>query len=242
MYLKTTPGSSSTALIQLWRQSPKLHARKEIPSMKQSIIISLAIALCASAAMHAQTIHTSTYDGCGPTGSATRPQEKYLNPFKNRDQAPAPSDINKNIKLTGMLMSGEDKNRYDNHMAAQITGYVASAKVGGIESCNCKAKDLPHRDTHIDIVLSPNDYGSAKRHVIVEVTPRIRKLMAAQGKDWSTPTLHQKLPGHLVRFTGWMFYDTEHRPQCFNTAPNNPNDWRATAWEIHPVTNIEILK
>jgi hypothetical protein len=210
--------------------------------LKQSIVVGLAIAFCAAAATQAQTPHSSTYDGCGPTGSATRPQEQSLNPFKNRDQAPAPSDINKTIKLAGMLRPGEDKSRYDNHMAAQITGYVASAKVGGIESCNCKAKDLPRRDTHIDVVLSPQDNSNTKRHVIVEVTPRLRKQMAAKGKDWSTPTLHNTLPGHLVRFTGWMFYDTEHRPQCFNTAPNNPNDWRATAWEIHPVTNIEILK
>src|SRR2546425_10671027 len=118
----------------------------------------------------------------------------YLNPFKNRDQIPAPSDINRKITLAAMLSPGEDKNRYDNHMAARITGYVASAKVGGIESCNCKANDLPHRDTHIDLVLSPKDYGNNKRHVIVEVTPRIRKLMAAQGGDWTTPTLRNALP------------------------------------------------
>ena len=210
--------------------------------MRQSITISLVIVFCASIAVQAQPPHSSTYDGCGPTGSAKRAQEMYLNPFKNRDHVPAPSDISKKITLAGMLAPGEDKNRYGYLMAARITGYVASAKVGGIESCNCKAKDLPHRDTHIDVVLSPKDYGNEKRHVIVEVTPRIRKLMAAQGKDWTTPTLHKTLPGHLVRFTGWMFYDTEHRPQAFNTAPDNPNDWRATVWEIHPVTNIEILK
>ena len=209
--------------------------------MKQSIVGILALAFCASAATRTVP-HSSTYDGCGLTDSATRPQEKNLNPFKNRDQGPAPSDINKRIKLAGMLAPGEDQNRYDNYMAAQITGYVASAKVGGIESCNCKAKDLPHHDTHIDVVLSPQDNNNAKRHVIVEVTPRIHKLMDAKGKDWSTPTLHNTLPSHLVRFTGWMFYDTEHRPQCFNTAPNNPKDWRGTAWEVHPVTNIEILK
>jgi len=210
--------------------------------MRQLIATSLAIALCASVAAQAQTPHSSSYGGCPPTGSAKRPQERYLNPFKNRNQVPARSDINKKITLASILAPGDDKNRYANQMAARVTGYVASAKVGGIESCNCKAKDLPHRDTHIDIVLSPKDYGNEKRHVIVEVTPRIRKLMAAQGKDWATPTLHKTLPGHLVRFTGWMFYDTEHRPQSFNTAPNNPKDWRATAWEIHPITNIEILK
>ena len=211
--------------------------------MKRLSIAVITIAFCASVAAQTQKPpHSSVYDGCGPTGSAKRPQEMYLNPFKNRDQAPMPSDVNRNIRLAGMLNPGEDKDRYSNYMAAQITGYVASAKIGGIESCNCKSKDLSHRDTHIDIVLSPKDYGNEKRHVIVEVTPRIRKLMASQGKDWSTPTLHQTLPRHLVRFTGWMFYDTEHRPECFNTAPDNPKDWRATAWEVHPVTNIEILK
>lgn len=185
--------------------------------------------------------HSSVYDGCGPSGTAKRAAELYLNPFKNRDLLPAKSSIKK-INLKAMLIPGEDKFRYVNYMAAQITGYVASAKVGGIETCNCKSKDLSHRDTHIDVVLSPGDYANLKRHVIVEVTPRIRRLMASKGRAWSTPTLHSSLPGHRVRFTGWMFYDAEHRPQCFNTAPNNPKDWRATAWELHPVTNIEILQ
>ncbi len=212
------------------------------PTLRQLIAKSIAVAFCVSVAAQAQTPHSSTYDGCSPTGSAKRPQERYLNPFKNRDQLPARPDISKKITLARILVPGEDRSKYDNHMAARLTGYVASAKAGGIETCNCKAKDLAHRDTHIDIVLSPKDYGNKKRHVIVEVTPRIRKLMAARGKDWSTTTLRQTLPGHLVRFTGWMFYDTEHRPQSFNTAPGNPKDWRATAWEIHPVTNIEVLK
>ena len=40
---------------------------------------------------------------------------------------------------------------------------------------------------------------------------------------------------------GWQLFDEEHRSQAMNTAPGNPSDWRATVWELHPVTAFVIL-
>ena len=36
-------------------------------------------------------------------------------------------------------------------------------------------------------------------------------------------------------------FDTVHGDEAENTNPGGANNWRATAWEIHPVTSIKIL-
>jgi hypothetical protein len=51
-----------------------------------------------------------------------------------------------------------------------------------------------------------------------------------------------KLLGRWVKVTGWMLFDVEHQSEAENTAPGRPRNWRATAWEVHPVTAIEIVQ
>lgn len=101
-------------------------------------------------------------------------------------------------------------------------------------------RDWAHGDTHIDLVLEPLRSGASQR-MIVEVTPRWRAIMAAKGVDWSTRTLRDQLLGRWVKVTGWMLFDGEHKDQAENTVPSRPPSWHATAWEIHPVTAIEVV-
>ena len=77
--------------------------------------------------------------------------------------------------------------------------------------------------------------------MIVEVTPRWRPAIARSGVDWETDTLRQRLLGRCVRITGWLLFDREHRGESENTARPGASVWRATAWEIHPITRIETL-
>jgi hypothetical protein len=42
-------------------------------------------------------------------------------------------------------------------------------------------------------------------------------------------------------WAGWMLFDFEHVDESENTASKRPDNWRATAWEIHPVADICIL-
>ncbi len=100
------------------------------------------------------------------------------------------------------------------------------------------ARDLPDRDTHISLVLDPTRHGLP---VIVEVTPRWRAMMAAQHVDWSTTALRKQLLGRWARVTGWLLFDYEHANAATNTAPGRPRNWRATAWEIHPITALEVV-
>lgn len=156
--------------------------------------------------------------------------------LKNRDAAPGWADFDPAITLAAILAPGNDISRWSTSQAASITGYVIDVHPGGIETVNCHARDLAGRDTHIEIALNPGAPETAR--MIVEVTPRWRARMASVGIDWSTATLERALTGHWVTFTGWMLYDAEHVAQSENTAPGRASDWRATAWEIHPVTWI----
>ena len=177
---------------------------------------------------------------CGIHGSSSPDKKEYLlNVYKNRYKAPDTADIITTISLQDMAKSGSAGD-FSQDKAVVLTGYVFNVKMGGVESCNCKTKDPSYRDTHIELVPDAEHTGPEYR-VIVEVTPRIRAMMAARGTDWSTETLKQMLKGHKARITGWLFYDSEHEKETFATNPGGEKDWRASCWEVHPITNIEIL-
>lgn len=178
---------------------------------------------------------------CPPEGNAARAGLQVLNKLKNRCIFPTEGDIDTNVTLKAMLQPGDDRARWQASRAARITGYVYEVKPGGIETCNCKAKEPDMRDTHIELLADPV-HDSKMQRVVVEVTPRMRTLMKKQGADWSTKKLRDKLLGRWVTFTGWLLFDEEHDQQAENTNPGRPRNWRATAWEIHPVTKIEISK
>jgi hypothetical protein len=199
-----------------------------------------ALAWLLASPLWAQT-GLPTYNGCPMEGDARSAAVRALNRLKNRYTAPKPEQINPKITLATVLAPGSDIGRWKVKDAAEITGYVYDVKPGGVETVNCHARGLADRDTHIELVLDPMAAGATKR-MIVEVTPRWRVLMMAQGVDWSTRALRDKYLGRWVRVTGWMLFDVEHKNEAENTAPRRPRNWRATAWEIHPVTSIEVAQ
>lgn len=164
-----------------------------------------------------------------------------LNRLKNRYTPPTLEEINPRVTLAAMLAPGFDTGRWKVKYGAEIIGYVYDVKVGGIETVNCRARDPQYRDTHIELVADPMNSGETRR-IIVEVTPRSRAIENEKGVDWSTRRLRDKFLGRWVKVTGWMLFDAEHKNQAENTAPGRTRDWRATAWEIHPVTDIEFVR
>lgn len=177
---------------------------------------------------------------CPIRGDAKNPRVKALNVLKRRMAAPTTTDVDSNVTLAAMLAPGNDAARFDASKAATVMGYVADVKVGGVESVNCHTHDPQYRDTHIELTLDPL-HDEETKHVIVEVTPQWREVMAAKGIDWSTKALRQRLLGRWVRVTGWLLSDEEHSNVAENSNPGGRRDWRATVWEIHPITAIEVL-
>jgi hypothetical protein len=156
-------------------------------------------AVCISAISFASA--QDVYHNCGMSGRPNIARIKALNRQKNRHVAPANHHIDRNISLRDMLRPGNDAKRFRTDRAAVIIGFVVSVKPGGIERCNCWAKEVKWRDTHIDIVMNSQKASDKTRHVIVEVTPRWRGIKAkasATGRravDWSTPALASSILG-----------------------------------------------
>jgi hypothetical protein len=134
---------------------------------------------------------------CPPEGNAKSERVRELNKLKNRQQDPTPSDFDPALTLEALLEPGDDISRWSVSRAGRISGYVYDVKVGGDETCNCKAIDKIHRDTHIELVVDPEDAAKTRR-MVVEVTPRMRNKMKLVGQDWSTPHLRDALLGRWV--------------------------------------------
>lgn len=183
-----------------------------------------------------QTAEPALAKLCPPEGSSVKPVVRELNKLKNRATPPATTPAH---PLSAFLAPGDDEERWNETEGASVTGYVLHVKPGGIETCNCGATDLAERDTHIEIGLTPD--AKPNQRMIVEISPRWRKAMAAKGVDWSTPTLEKTLKGKMVRVSGWLLWDIEHVGSAENTNPGNKANWRATCWEAHPITSLELI-
>ncbi|MBA2524858.1 MAG: hypothetical protein H0V18_03600 [Pyrinomonadaceae bacterium] len=173
---------------------------------------------------------------CPASGIAFTKERRDLHLLKNRTTLPQPSDFDERLTLTSLLQPGNDSARWSTSRAARIEGYVVSVAAARTELANCYCG----RDTHIHIAMRPD--APSSEHVVLETTPRIEAWARTQGWDWSEETLKRKLLGRLVLFEGWLLFDSGHAMESENIAPGTPHNWRATAWEIHPVTKIEVLK
>jgi hypothetical protein len=175
---------------------------------------------------------------CPAAGIAFSQQQRDFHRLKNRTTPPQQTDFDDRVTLYNMLQPGVDRARWSSARAARVEGYVVSIGKGGVEWANCY---LPcSRDTHINVALRPD--ATPGEQVVLEITPRIEMAARRQGRDWSEETLKRELLGHWCSFEGWLFFDSSHAAESENTAPSSPGNWRATAWEIHPVINFQIIR
>lgn len=96
------------------------------------------------------------------------------------------------------------------------------------ERVNCRRPGASN-DIHIELI---GELGHKKcQGVTAEIIPHKRPRAWTPG-DLTTPR-------RPVRLTGQLFFDASHHP-CKNGKADGPP--RASAWEIHPVYNVEICK
>jgi len=175
---------------------------------------------------------------CPSAGIALSRRAGALHRLKNRTAMPRDVDFNQQISLSELLKPGDDRVRWSTQQAARIEAYVIAVANARPEATNCF---LPcRRDIHINVANRPG--APQNEQVVLEVTPNLREWAAQQGWDWSEKTLRSQLLGHWCEFKGWLYFDVGHADQSENTAPHNPTNWRATAWEIHPITKITVIR
>jgi hypothetical protein len=175
---------------------------------------------------------------CPAGGAAVTPAGREFMRLKNRDEVPGPEEFDAGVSLEALLRPGEDRGRWSESRAARVEGYVVEVVEGGMEAANCFS--YRERDLHIHVAARPD--APRREWLVLEVTPRARRQALERGRDWSAAALREELSGRRCRFEGWLLFDREHADESENTAPGAAGNWRATAWEIHPVTRIEVLK
>lgn len=169
---------------------------------------------------------------CPPEGNGETAKEKHWNVLKNRKITKKSVDYT--LSIDSIISSKKDstdyKRFYDTSYVA-IYGYLVEFKDGGSESCNCNSEEDVDHDIHIYIGKTPD----AKKEdcIICEVTPPYKKRYNSNFK---------LMKGKKVMVVGYLFYDEEHKGNSKKTCKKCTNVWRATCWEIHPVTAIGVVK
>ena len=169
---------------------------------------------------------------CPNAGIALTPHARHLHRLKNRTNLPQAVDFDSRVTLDTLLQPGDDSSRWSNDRAARVQGEVIDVAYARPEATNCYSPC--RRDIHI--ALAKRNGAAKTEHVIVEVTPNVRE------RDWSEQRLQAQLVGHWCEFEGWLYFDEGHAEESENIHPQRQGNWRATAWEIHPVTKITILR
>ena len=168
---------------------------------------------------------------CPSAGIALTTRARDLHRLKNRTSIPQAADFDSRVTLDALLQPGDDTNRWSNTRAARIQGEVIDVAYARPEATNCF--NPCRRDIHI--VVATRKGATKQEHVVVEVTPNLRN-------DWSEETLQTQLVGHWCEFEGWLYFDAGHAEESENISPGKPDNWRATAWELHPVTRIAVIR
>ncbi len=115
----------------------------------------------------------------------------------------------------------------------ELSGFIASKKLpphpNTGESVNCKLKDEPSNDYHINITPAKN--GNETEGVVVEMIPQNPH---RKNKGWDLTKLKTIQEKQLqVKIQGRLFFDSEHKPNTTGNAGGNPR--RFSIWEIHPL-------
>lgn len=175
-------------------------------------------------------------DHCPASGIAFTKERRDFHRLKNRTALPQASDFDQRVTLSSLVQPGDTASRWSTSRAAAIEGYVVAVAAARPELANCYCA----RDTHIHIAARPD--APPREHVVLETTPRMEDWARRRGWDWSAETLKRDLIGRWVRFEGWLLFDSPHAGESENIAPGALHNWRATAWEIHPVTKFEVIR
>lgn len=137
-----------------------------------------------------------------------------------------------------------------------VVGYLYDIKVEGKESSNCQLDDDAEDqnvDFHIFVgfdrdiaekirthtALTPAEKKKVTQEsMIVEMTPHYRDV---NNPEWTAAAV-RAVKGEQVRVYGQLMVDNEHYVSGQDCAkdPRTAACWRASVWELHPVTDFQV--
>lgn len=130
-----------------------------------------------------------------------------------------------------------------------VIGFLYEIKAGGRESANCQLFGDENLSYHFKIGFSSEiasklgENQSVDRKVleqtsiVAQITPRSR---SAYHPEWTLEAL-RKLVGRQVKITGQLLFNNTHgtpRDDCGLSNADLRTCWRASAWELTPVTQV----
>lgn len=184
----------------------------------------LLLSLIISTNLFAQDTCSIYGDNISKTKSGI--QHRHIDSCKNRKHEPEKYVITTFDEIADLKVT--DSRTWNEGVT--VEGWITDIKDGGKESCNCHSS--VYKDTHV--YLSKTEDGKSQDAIIVEVTPWFR------AKLGSTRELKEKYLHKKVKVSGWLFKDDEHKTNS-TIDGGLGNLWRHTTWEIHPITNIELV-
>lgn len=199
------------------------------------ILFVLGLLATSSAQQPKKSSHThaacATSIGDCPPGGCGGGDPK-LNELKNRTDAPSSPEARTISQIVALKQpkkwtSGQDRSslKPDEGTPVVVEAYLVHAKNAGVESCNCYMQGKANNDIHMN--LTQKQGQTPDESVVAEITPR------PHPSGWTMTKLTSLYTQDaFVRVTGWLLFDSEHV-----TRSGGP---RATLWEIHPVTKIEV--
>ena len=174
---------------------------------------------------------------CPPEGDATTNAKKELNKKKNMGVEISDDQEAEELPLRNLLPSRKrknDKSLWREGAYVVMDGYLVDFEEQGPESCNCNEalKSKKTGDVHMFLGLVP---AAAKKNcLVIEITPAFKKKFS----DYEDILIKNA----KIRVWGYLFYDYPHEKDAFTTCDACTHIWRKTPWEIHPITNIEVLE
>ena len=165
-------------------------------------------------------------------------QHRYLTEQKNRTDIPRryePLTFAEFLALPAIperyTASEWDTVRAQTQRSVRLEGYIAEVIQAADGATYGRPPDQGDLHVHLRAARQPQCGvgGSRNQQLVTEVTPHFQPPKT----DWSYEALLGLCRRQVrVRISGWLLHDYPHVKDVGN--------WRASAWEIHPVTDIEV--
>ncbi len=207
-----------------------------------ALLASLALLGASTLVLSAQTAKDPSKIAreCPPQGDATKASLRHLNEARARLDDVTDDEVDDSVTMEELCEPGDDSLRWQAGQGVEITAYVVEVRDGGPASSNCHSSVPAEHDTILELAPDAGAVDRSHRFYAV-VTPQWRRAVSADHLDWSTGGLRAHYIQRWVTVRGWLLYDPEAAKSSLHTAQlMGPGVSRMSAWEIHPVTALEL--